>query len=143
MQHPKHRLTVVYYVVLLMAVLAAMGGYYVSVVRGWGVVDEGVSTVVYSVVLLYVLLSLPLSFWLFSVKMKGIRLMEDEGLRYGAYVRWAALRLVVIMVGLVASVFCYYLLRDMSLFWLAGICAIAVIVCKPTEGRIDADLNRE
>lgn len=144
MRHPKHPLTIVYYIILLLAVLAAMIGYYLAFNRGILIPKETTTaTTIYTIILCYVIITLPLSFSLFTLKLKKIRLIDDQQLRYRRYVNCAALRLVIISVGLTASILFYYLTKQMSLFWLAGIEAIGAIICKPTVRRIEADLETD
>ena len=141
MRHPKHTLIPIYYLVLLSAVVAAMIGYFLAVSKGVRITDQAVVTPVYSVILIYVIASIPFSFWLFSKKLKDIRLIEDKDVQYKEYVRYASIRLILIAVGIVASVICYFLFANMSLFWLAGVEAIAAIICKPTPRRVNNDLD--
>lgn len=141
MQHPTHKLTLVYYLLLLLAVATAMAGYYATITRGWRITDPTAATAIYSTMLVYVLASIPLSFGLFSTKLKKIRLIDDTDTKYSQYTRYAAIRLVLICLGLTLSIFFYYALRETSLFWLAGIEAIAAIICKPTARRINNDLD--
>lgn len=144
MRHPKHQLTVIYYIVLLLAVLSAMTGYYLTCNLGIFIPKESAAaTTIYTIVLCYVIVTMPLSFSLFTFKLKKIRLLEDLQLRHRMYVNYAAIRLAVIAIGLSASILSYYLTQQMSLFWLAGIEAIGAIICKPTVRRIEADLACE
>lgn len=144
MLHPKHHLTVTYYIVLLLAVLAAMVGYYVVYDLDF-VLDKSsaAAVTIYTVVLCYVIVSVPLSFYFFSWKLKKIKEFQDVDDKNAAYTRLAVIRLVVISLGLTSSIFCYYITQQMSLFWLAGIEAIAAIICKPTERKICADLDSD
>lgn len=142
MRHPKHTLTIVYYFVLLLVVLAAMLGYYLIANKGYTIPrDSATATTIYSIVLWYVIITLPLSFVIFSRQLKKIHTIADTEQRYRPYTRLATIRLAVISLGLTAAILCYYLTQQMSLFWLAGIEAIGAIICKPTTIRINADLQ--
>ena len=120
-----------------------MIGYYVCISRGWHITNETIANAVYTTILVYILISVPLSFGLFSSKLKKIRVLEDEDTKYREYTKFALIRLILMCVGLTVSIFFYYATQNMSLFWLAGMTAIAIIICKPTARRINNDLNTE
>jgi hypothetical protein len=90
------------------------------------------------------LISIPLALGLFFKMTKKWSLIEDEKLKYNAYEKGAKLRLLVIGIGLLSSIIVFYILRsNISLIYCAGIGAIALLFCKPTESKIYSDLNLE
>lgn len=106
---------IAYYLVMLLAVVAAMVCYKVCISGGYAVSDHTAQVLQY-VMIGYTLLSLPASISL----MKG-----TEGLRLG--------RIIILGVGLIGAVICFYFTRINSLIWIAGILAIGLVLCKPRK----------
>lgn len=142
MQHPKHILTITYYLSLLCAILATMIGYHLAYHKDIYFTPESqISINYYTVVLWYVIITFPLSLKLFSVAVKQLKQIPDDGSREHYYKIYGILRLIVITIGLIASIFGIYIFQVKHLFWVAGICMIGIILCKPTESRINSDLT--
>lgn len=135
------RLLIVYYSTFLVAVLAAMLGYF-CLSRGWFVVEKGTNanTTIYSIIILYVICSTPLVLKFFGRLVAKIRQIPDEKLRQKRYNCLVVSRLAVVTLGLAASLLFYYVLQENSLLWLAGISAIALYFCKPTADKVAQDL---
>ena len=142
MQHPKHILSITYYLSLLSAILAAMIGYHFRYQKGLYFDSESqISINYYTAVLWYVIITFPLSLKLFSIAVKRLKQIPDDGSREHYYKIYGILRLTVITIGLIASILGIYIFQVKHLFWVAGICMIGIILCKPTEKRINADLT--
>ena len=142
MKHPKHILTITYYITLLLTILAAMIGYHLTYHKGlFFDANSQISTTYYTIVLWYVIITFPLSLKLFSLGVKRLKQIPDDGSREHYYKIYGVLRLAVMTIGLVASIIGIYIFQVKHLFWVAGICIIGVILCKPTEKRIDSDLT--
>ena len=142
MQHPKHILTITYYLSLLCSILAAMIGYHLTYYKGIYFDPESqISINYYTAVLWYVIITFPLSLKLFSIAVKRLKQIPDDGSREHYYKIYGILRLTVITIGLIASILGIYIFQVKHLFWVAGICMIGIILCKPTEKRINADLT--
>lgn len=142
MKHPKHILTITYYITLLLTILAAMIGYHLTYHKGiFFDANSQISTTYYTIVLWYVIITFPLSLKLFSIGVKRLKQIPDDGSREHYYKIYGVLRLAVMTIGLIASIIGIYIFQVKHLFWVAGICIIGVILCKPTEKRIDSDLT--
>lgn len=142
MKHPKHILTITYYITLLLTILAAMIGYHLTYHKGiYFDANSQISTTYYTIVLWYVIITFPLSLKLFSLGVKRLKQIPDDGSREHYYKTYGVLRLAVMTIGLIASIIGIYIFQVKHLFWVAGICIIGVILCKPTEKRINADLT--
>ena len=142
MKHPKHILTITYYITLLLTILSAMIGYHLTYHKGiFFDANSQVSTTYYTIVLWYVIITFPLSLKLFSIGVKRLKQIPDDGSREHYYKIYGVLRLAVMTIGLIASIIGIYIFQVKHLFWVAGICIIGVILCKPTEKRIDSDLT--
>ena len=142
MKHPKHILTITYYITLLLTILSAMIGYHFTYHKGiYFDANSQASTTYYTIVLWYVIITFPLSLKLFSLGVKRLKRIPDDGSREYYYKTYGILRLAVMTIGLIASIIGIYIFQVKHLFWVAGICIIGVILCKPTEKRINADLT--
>ena len=142
MKHPKHILTITYYITLLLTILSAMIGYHLTYHKGiYFDANSQASTTYYTIVLWYVLITFPLSLKLFSLSVKRLKQIPDDGSREHYYKIYGVLRLAVMTIGLIASIIGIYIFQVKHLFWVAGICIIGIILCKPTEKRINADLT--
>ena len=142
MKHPKHLLTPCYYISLLLAVVAAMIGYhFVYHKHIFFDTNSPASVTYYTIVLWYVIITLPLALKLFSLGVKRLKQIPDDGSREYYYKTYAIIRLAVITLGLVASIIGFYIFQVKHLFWLAGISMIGLILSKPTEKRINVDLT--
>ena len=142
MQHPKHILTITYYLSLLSAIIAAMIGYHLTYQKGLYFDPESqISINYYTATLWYVIITFPLSLKLFSVAVKRFKQIPDDGSREHYYKIYGVLRLIVITIGLIAAILGIYIFQTKHLFWVAGICMIGIILCKPTENRINTDLT--
>ena len=142
MKHPKHILTITYYITLLLTILSAMIGYHLTYQKGiYFDANSQASTTYYTIVLWYVIITFPLSLKLFSLGVKRLKRIPDDGSREYYYKTYGILRLAVMTIGLIASIIGIYIFQVKHLFWVAGICIIGVILCKPTEKRINADLT--
>ena len=142
MKHPKHILTITYYITLILTILAAMIGYHFTYHKGiYFDANSQASTTYYTIVLWYVIITFPLSLKLFSLGVKRLKRIPDDGSREYYYKTYGILRLAVMTIGLIASIIGIYIFQVKHLFWVAGICIIGIILCKPTEKRINADLT--
>ena len=143
MQHPKHILTITYYLSLIGTMLAAMIGYHLTYHKGiYFDANSQASTTYYTIVLWYVIITFPLSLKLFCLGVKRLKQIPDDGSREHYYKIYGVLRLTVMTIGLIASIIGIYIFQVKHLFWVAGICIIGVIISKPTQKRIDTDLYR-
>ena len=141
---PKAILTLAYYLVMIVTLIVGMIGYYLAVNLGIGLYpDTPAATAWYSIIIIYVLASIPFALWLFHYKIKRIKSVPDNGTREKYYIRFGLIRLGLVGFGLIISIFAYFLLRQNSLIWLAGMAAIAFIFCRPNAIRIESDINPE
>lgn len=140
MQHPKHFLTIIYYLILIVTILVTMLSYKYFYLNNYTIQGDS-ATIIHSLIIMYVIVSIPLSMFLFNKKKKGILSLPDDGSREHYYKIYETIRLILNAIGLNISIIGYYLLVEKTLIWLAGISAIILIICKPNGKRIDADLS--
>ena len=130
-----------YYAAAIKAVIMAALGY-ACVTQNWFVMakDAPASVTIYSIIILYVIITTPAALKLFSVYVKKLASITDETEKLARYKTYAKWRMTIIAIGLLAAIFFYYTLQQGSLLWVAGISAISLYFCKPTAAKIETDL---
>lgn len=135
------KITLVYYGIytttILLAVFIFLNKNNVSYIEARSTVGITLT----DIVILYMLISIPLSLGGFFRMAKKWRLIENENLKFKEYQKGSILRLILIGVGLIGSIIVFYLLRDISLVYCAGIAALALIFCKPSESKMISELK--
>lgn len=137
-------LNLVYYITFLLAVVAAGIGY--LLVRKYGISVNPLSDMgrnLSYIVILYVIISIPLSLWLFNKKVKQLKKQDDESGKLQKYTQYAVWRIVVMGLGLFLGVLFFYVLQERSLMFCAGMSAIGLVFCKPTEAKIITETEKD
>jgi hypothetical protein len=135
----------IYYLVYTTTILATMVGYLLTM-NSTNHIDSKstMGIALTSIVILYILLSIPLSLGGFHKMTKKWMLIEDENMKLKTYEKGAIIRLLLIGIGLVGSIIVFFLLRtDVSLIYCAAISAFALLFCKPSQGKIISELKLE
>ena len=131
-----------YYLIYTLFISATIIGYVVTMTRDTNIdVKSTMSIALSSIVILYILISIPTALALFHRGTKKWAAIEDRFTKINKYVAAATWRLLAIGFGLVLSVVAFYILRTESMIFCAGISAISLFFCKPTEGKIISDLK--
>lgn len=137
-------LTLAYYIIMIITLIVGMIGYNLAIIQGVNInPDTPAATTTYSIIIIYVLASIPFALWLFHSKVKNISKIPNNGERERIYIRFGLIRIILVGLGLIISILAYFLIRQSSLIWLAGIAAIALLFCRPNANTIDVDLNPE
>ncbi|HPW89977.1 MAG TPA: hypothetical protein PLJ40_00970 [Paludibacteraceae bacterium] len=130
-----------YYAAAIKAVVVAALGY-TCVTQNWFIMakDAPASITIYSVIILYVIITTPVALKLFSMHVSKLATVTEETDKLSRYKTYATWRITIIAIGLFAAIFFYYVLQQKALLWVAGISAIALYFCKPTPEKIENDL---
>lgn len=130
-----------YYAVYAAAILAATSGYYIlkSGFKIDPLTSEG--TIINSIVILYIISTVPLALALFNKMTKKWALIQDENVQLEKYKTGAIYRILIIGTGLVLGVVFFYVMNSQSMIFCAGIAAVTLFFCKPSENKIMNDLN--
>lgn len=144
MQSIIKKINIAYYLIYTLTIIATFGGYLITQ-NGTYSSDNtsSLSIGISSAVILYIIVSIPGALALFNRYTKKISLIEDNFIKLNKYSVAASWRLLIIGFGLVFSVVAFYIIRTQSMIFCAGIAAIALIFCKPTEGKIASELKIE
>lgn len=135
------KLNLSYYAGIAIGVSAAILGFYGARNLGWYVdpqSPEGI-TITY-IVIMYVLISVPGGLGLHNRFIKNMKPANQET-KKKKYLRYSTLRNVFISIGFVVSIFCFYLLQYKTLIFCAGISAVGIYFCKPTQAKIQYELS--
>ena len=133
-----------YYYIYTATILSTVIGYLLTMNNNSNIDPlSPLGIVLKSVVILYLLISIPLSLAGFHRMTLNWRKIEDEATKLKEYQKGAILRLTLIGIGLIGSIIVFFVLRsDISLIYCAGISAIALLFfCKPSEAKIISELK--
>jgi len=131
-----------YYLIYTLTILATIVGYFISQSSDNVVnVKSQLSINLSSFVILYIIVSIPASLSLFHRNTKKWIAIEDLSTKLEKYTSGASLRIFAVGFGLILSVVSFYIIRSQSMIFCAGIAAIALLFCKPTENKIKSDLK--
>lgn len=96
-----------------------------------------------SILILYILVSTPLAFWLFHKGTKKWQQMPDKFAKFAAYKKASIMRLWVIGIGLIFGILLVYFMRSSNMIYCAGISAVALFLCKPSVNKMIKELDLE
>ena len=133
----------VYYIIYATTILSTVVGYLMNIQGQTKSIDpkSSIGIALSSILILYILISIPFALGGFHRMTKKWKLIEDEKLKLAKYEKGAILRLAAIGTGLIGSVVLFYVMNDISMIYCVGITAIALLFCKPTEAKIESDLK--
>jgi hypothetical protein len=137
-----------YYLVYTTTILSTILGYYMTMTREAAPnVKSELTITLSSLIIIYIIISIPAALALFHRNLKKWREIEDEFLKHKKYISGAKLRLLIVGTGLVASVIGHFILyagtQNMSMIACAGIAAIALFFCKPSASKVANELEIE
>lgn len=130
-----------YYMIYTLTILATIVGYLMTQNREPVDVKSQLSITVSSLVIIYILISLPAAIAIFYRSAKKWLEIEDSYRKLEKYTAGAVWRILAVGLGLVFSVVAFYIIRTESMIFCAAISAIALLYCKPTAGKIKSDLR--
>ncbi|MDP4240181.1 MAG: hypothetical protein Q8904_11995 [Bacteroidota bacterium] len=138
------RINLAYYLIYTLTILSTIVGYLVTQTSETTVdVKSPLSIALSSMVILYIIISIPAALYLFHRNTKKWIELEDNFIKLEKYAAGATWRLLAIGFGLVLSVIVFYIIRTESMIFCAAITAIALLFCKPSEVKIKSELNLE
>lgn len=145
MKNTKLVLGTVYYLLLVAALIAAMAGYWLIMGHSELVMERGSGPALlsYNIMLWYVIITLPGALTLYRLGVKQLVAKRDREDIRARYTGLGLARMLVIGLGLIASILIFYISGERSMFWLAAIEAVGLVFCKPTTRKIDSELNAD
>lgn len=130
---------VTYYVMLVLAGISAVIGYNLFLKQGISIEDQAVKQGIYTFLLIYTIITLPLALKLYNIGEKRIKAIEDKALKNKRTLQYGIAKVLVIGLGLVINILFFYLLKERSLIYLAGISAIGLYLAKPKKKDFEED----
>jgi len=143
MERTVKKIAQVYYYIYTATILSALVGYLLTLNSNSHVDTlSPLGIVLKSIIIIYILISVPLSLAGFHRMTKKWRMITDETLKFKAYQKGATIRLILVGIGLLGSIIVFFILRtDISLIYCFGITAIALFFCKPNVNKMISDLK--
>ena len=137
-------LQIVYYAMLVGIIAVAALMWYYSSERSAIVEFSTSEYILQYVAIILVIAGVPLSLYGFKVMCKKVKTIADEKERLEKYQNLCIVRMGVIAISCMFALIVYFMLGCLkSMMWCAAIAAIALVFCKPTEGKIEADLSKD
>ena len=138
------RINLAYYLIYTITIVSTVIGYITTINSENNVdVKSQLSINLSSIVILYILVSIPSALSIFHRNTKKWCQIEDKFTKLNKYAAGATWRLLIIGFGLVLSIVVFYILRTQTMIFCALIAAIALFFCKPNESKIISDLKLE
>ena len=129
--------------VYLIALISAILGFYF--LKSSIYIDplSGNGVALNTILLFFIIGSIPLSLAIFNRYTKKWALLEDKNLRITSYKNAGIIRILIIGLALVLGIVFYYIMNSQSMLFSAGMAAVALIFCIPTKAKITTELNLE
>lgn len=100
------------------------------------------AVVLSSVYFLFILASIPLTFYIANKKIKQLHSLQDEAEKYQRYQRVAIIRILLLGVGLFAGAVIFtFFIRSQSIGLCLGISALSMFFCLPSQAKMLTELT--
>lgn len=99
------------------------------------------ATALKTVVILFVLISIPVTLKLFSQKLKKLATLPDSQQQAKEYIRASRLRVLMILIGLISAIMCYFLEGMQDMLYVVAIEVAVLILCIPTKKRVQSEVD--
>lgn len=131
-----------YYAAMVLAVAMAGLGFWLVSRKGITIDPMGQTGIVLSyIVIFYIIVSVPVALWWHNRQVKKLKGQTDHAVKLGKYKQYGIVRIVLTGIGLAAAVLLFYLMQQNSMIFCAGIAAVGLYFCKPTEAKLLTDLD--
>ncbi len=141
MKKTLRNLTLAYYANYITAALTAFAGFYI-LKSGYRIDTQSeVGIALSSALIILIIGSVPLALSLFNRYTKKIVAVENIETRIAKYETAGIIRIMVMGVGLVLGVLFFYIMGSQSMLFCAGISAIGLFFCKPSQSKISSELQ--
>lgn len=141
MKETLRQLTIAYYCVYAAAIAAALTGFYIlrSGLRIEPLSQTG--TILNSILIVLIIGCIPVTLAVFNKKTKNWAKLENQDQKLALYKTAGTIRIAIIGIALITGVLFFYIMNSQSMIFCAGIAAIALFFCKPSEAKIETDLE--
>ena len=137
------KLTLVYYLIYIAAILVALLGF--QLFRSGVMIDSQsqAGIIISSVLIILIIGSIPITLAIFNKKTKKWATEEDVPTKLALYSKASFIRLIIIGTGFLLGILFFFLMNSQSMIFCAGISAIGLFFCKPAEVKIISELQIE
>lgn len=137
------KLTMVYYLIYIAAVLVALLGFQLH--RSGVIMDSQseAGIIISSVLIILIIGSIPITLGVFNKKTKKWAVEEDVSKKLALYSKASVIRLIIIGSGFLLGMLFFFLMNSQSMIFCAGISAIALFFCKPAKAKMISELQLE
>jgi len=149
MKFLQKELTIFYYSVYILAALLAVVGY-VFHKNGFIITNSVFIDNFKIIVILYMLISIPLTLKNFSSKVKKIAQIENENEKFAKYLNISKIRIMLFAIIIHVGVISFFVLKRADLakpmfdfLYIAAIGVVALFFCNPTKNKIENDFFNE
>ena len=143
MKQTLRQLVIAYYSVYIAAIAAATSGFYI-LKSGFTINPlSETGTAINTLLIILIIGSMPITLAIFNKLTKKWAQLEDKNLRLEKYKKAGIIRIAIVGLGLVLGVLFFYIMNSQSMIFSAGIAAIALFFCKPSEAKISTELDLE
>jgi hypothetical protein len=135
-------LITLHYAAYIVAILIASFGINFSKSIGFSIDPlSEIGTAISSVLIIFIIGSVPASLWLFHKKAQSLQAIDDVNQKVALWAKYARIRLFVLGAALNLGVLFFYVFQmNNSMLFCAGIAAIGMVFSKPSEIRLITDL---
>lgn len=141
MKKTLRNLTLAYYANYVAAALTAFAGFYI-LRSGYRIDPQSEAGITISSVLIILIIgSVPLTLGMFHRYSKKLVNLENIETRLSKYQTAGLIRIVIMGFGLMLGVLFFYVMGSQSMIFCAGIAAIGLFFCKPSQAKISSELQ--
>lgn len=138
------KLSIVYYLMLALAIATAAHMYYHITNGNISPLDPSstLGQAIQYIVIFYVLASVPGGLYWHKRTCDKITTLDDKLEQERLYGRSALLRIIIVSLGITPAIACFYWMGAYQpMLWIAAIAAIGWYFTKPTEAKMEAELT--
>ncbi len=99
------------------------------------------ATILKTFVVLYVLISIPITLKFFNQKLKKLANITNQKAQEEEYIKVSGLRISVILAGLTLAIMCYFIEDMQDMLYLVAIEVAVLILCIPTKKRVQSEID--
>jgi hypothetical protein len=139
------KLAIFYYSAYFLAVLILIIGYFLQK-NGLVVTNNLFIDVFKSIIIVYMLITIPLMLKFFSNKVRKIAKTENQNEKFVKYLGIAKMRITLVSVVFWSGIIAFYVMQRniekpvFDFLYIAAIGGVVLIFCKPTINKIDNDI---
>lgn len=113
---------------------------YIIAKQGTININQKSTVMLKTLIILYVLISIPLILKIFSDRLKKIATYTEQDIKIKKYIKFSRIRIFVILVGLISALMLFFIRQVSDMLYIVGIETIVLFLCIPTKSRITQEM---